>query len=420
MSMNTDVFSQYESEVRSYCRAFPVVFERAKGSELFAENGDRYIDFFAGAGSLNYGHNPDFVKDRLIEYLQSDKILHGLDMFTSAKREFLKALHEGILIPRGLNYKTQFCGPTGTNAVEAAIKIARKVTGRTGIFSFQGGFHGMTLGALAATGNKYNRGGAGIPLGNVSFMPYPYGKMAQVDTVAYIENLISDPSSGYEKPAALLLETVQAEGGVIPAPVDWLVQIRQLCTRHDILMIVDDIQVGCGRTGDFFSFERANIVPDIVTLSKSISGYGLPMAVVLMKPELDIWKPGEHNGTFRGHQLAFVGGAAAIEVWQQGELSREVNEKAKWIESYLKDQILPLDERLEMRGLGLIWGIDCSALGAPEKVDQVLSHCFADGLVIENAGRGGQVIKLLPPLNIPMALLEEGCDILRRNLIKHL
>jgi len=412
--MNTDVFSQYESEVRSYCRSFPVVFSRAKGSELWTESGDRYIDFFAGAGALNYGHNPDVIKNKLIEYLQSDEIVHGLDLFTSAKRTFLKALHEKILAPRGLDYRTQFCGPTGTNAVEAAIKIARKVTGRSSIFSFQGGFHGMTLGALAATGNQYNRGGAGVDLGGVHFMPYPHGFMGSFDSIEYMETILCDTSSGYEKPAAILLETVQGEGGVIEAPVEWLQRLRTLCDKHGILMIVDDIQVGCGRAGYFFSFERANIVPDIVTLSKSISGYGLPMAIVLMRPELDKWMPGEHNGTFRGHQLEFVGGAAAIDLWESENIQQQVKDKAEYIRLFLTNEIAVLDSKIAIRGIGMIWGADLSKLEDPGSVDKILTLCFESGLVIESSGRQGQVIKLLPPLTIPMDTLKEGCAILKK------
>ena len=264
--MRTEVFQQYESEVRSYCRAFPTVFKRAKGSFIEGEDGRRYLDFFAGAGALNYGHNPDFIRDKLIDYLRDDGIMHALDMYTVAKGEFLQSLQEKILLPRKLDYRVQFCGPTGTNAVEAALKIARKVKGRQNIFAFQGGFHGMSLGSLACTGNQYNRKGAGTTLPNVTFMPYPFGAMEKIDTIAYMDAVLSDPSSGIDKPAAVLLETVQAEGGVVVAPIEWLKKLRALCDKHDVLMIVDDIQVGCGRTGNFFSFERAGILPDAITL----------------------------------------------------------------------------------------------------------------------------------------------------------
>ncbi|HAG94550.1 MAG: diaminobutyrate--2-oxoglutarate transaminase [Pseudomonadales bacterium] len=418
--MRVDVFQQYESEVRSYCRSFPTVFTKAKGSYIEAQDGQRYLDFFAGAGALNFGHNPDLVKQRLIEYLQEDGILHGLDMYTDAKGQFLQALQEQILQPKSLDYRVQFCGPTGTNAVEAALKIARKVKGRRNIFAFQGGYHGMTLGALACTGNSYNRKGAGTALPDVTFMPFPFGPMKEIDTIAYLDAVLSDSSSGIEKPAAVLLETVQAEGGVVVAPTPWLKQLRSLCDKHDILMIVDDIQVGCGRSGNFFSFERAGIVPDIVTLSKSISGCGLPLAVVLLKPELDVWQPGEHNGTFRGNQLAFVSGTVGIELFQSLNLPAQVAEKSQLLQQELSGIIDRLDARMELRGLGMIWGVDLAPLGNERLIDQITSLCFQDGLIIENAGRKGQVLKLLPPLTASSDELHIGLEIIERAMKKAL
>ena len=415
--MNTQIFTEIESNVRSYCRAFPAVFTKAKGSILYAEPGQEYIDFFSGAGTLNYGHNNDYLKQELIEYLSADFMTHGLDLYTSAKRAFLTEFNQHILKPRGLDYKVQFCGPTGTNAVEAALKLARKVKGRPGIFAFMGGFHGMTLGSLAATGNKYNRAGAGVPLNHVTFMPYPHGFMASFDTIEYIETVLSDSNSGIEKPAAMLLETTQAEGGIIVAPSEWLRRLKALCEKHDILLICDDIQTGCGRTGTFFSFERAGIEPDIVLLSKSISGYGLPFALVLHKPELDVWQPGEHNGTFRGHQLAFVTGAAALaRYWSNNDFENEVKQKESYLHTFMANEIQPLSPALQIRGVGLIWGIDLSGLGNPNLAKKVANRCFASGLVIERAGRDDQVIKFLPPLTIEPALLKKGCEIVRKAL----
>ena len=410
--MQIEVFQQYESEVRSYCRAFPKVFTKAKGSYIEAEDGTRYLDFFAGAGALNYGHNPDLVQQRLIEYISNNGILHGLDMYTDAKGHFLQALQEQILLPRQLDYRVQFCGPTGTNAVEAALKIARKVKGRSNVIAFQGGYHGMTLGALACTGNSYNRGGAGTSLADVTFMPYPYGYMENIDTIAYMDAVLSDSSSGVDKPAAMIVETIQAEGGVVVAPDKWLQQARELCDKHDMLMIVDDIQVGCGRAGQFFSFERAGIKPDIVTLSKSISGSGLPLAIVLLKPEYDIWLPGEHNGTFRGNQLAFVCGAAGIELWDSLKVETLVQQNAELLESGLKAIIEKTDKRLQLRGLGMIWGVDFSALGDEAVIGKVTDACFEKQLIIENAGRKGQVLKLLPPLTASREELEQGLAVI--------
>jgi len=306
MSEANSIFVRRESNVRSYCRSFPVVFDKASGSHIWDEGGRQYIDFFSGAGALNYGHNHPIIRDKMVEYLMQDSISHALDFHTCAKRGFLNSFEEIILKPRRMSHKVMFAGPTGTNAVEAAMKIARLVTGREKIAAFTNGFHGMTLGALAATGNKYGRAGAGTTLPNVDRYPYDGYFGSGFNTVDMIEHLLKDPSSGYEPPAAFLLETVQAEGGINVARPEWLRQLTLLAKRIGSLIIVDDIQVGCGRTGSFFSFEEMEISPDIICLSKSISGFGLPMSLVLMMPEYDVFLPGQHNGTFRGNSLAFV------------------------------------------------------------------------------------------------------------------
>ena len=406
---DTEIFERLESNVRSYCRSFPTVFDKAQGSLMYAADGTRYIDFLAGAGALNYGHNEPSIKRKLIDYLDSDSITHGLDLYTVAKRDFLGAMDRHVLAPNDYVYKMQFCGPTGANAVEAALKIARKATGRTGVFSFMGGYHGMSLGSLSATGNRYHRGGSGIPLQGVSFMPYPHGFMRTFDSIDYIEAVLEDESSGIDKPAAMIFETIQAEGGVIVADNAWIRRLAGLCKRHDILLICDDVQVGCGRTGPFLSFERAGITPDIVVLSKSISGYGLPLAVVLLTPALDLWMPAEHNGTFRGNQLAFVAGTAALEYWKRENVRAEVERKGEFVQKFLDERIQQINPHIKTRGMGLIWGIDLTDAGDP---DAVVAECFERGLVIESAGRKGRVVKLLPALNIPMELLEEGCVIL--------
>ena len=413
-----NVFEEHESNVRSYARVFNDVFDRAKGSIVYSESGAAYIDFFAGAGALNYGHNNDYIKEKLIEYLQSDGVIHSLDMATTAKREFLEKFSEIILTPRKLDYKVQFCGSTGTNAVEAAFKLARKVTKRTGIFSFMGSFHGVSLGSLAATGNKEKRKAAGLPLSEVTFMPYPHGFMNTFDTIKYIEHVLTDTHSGIDVPAAIVVETLQAEGGIIPASNDWLRRLRKLCDVFGILLICDDIQVGCGRTGPFFSFERAGIVPDIVTLSKSISGYGGPMSLLLMKPHLDVWNPGEHNGTFRGHQLSFVGARAALDFWRTRELEREIGAKAAFMKEFLETRIASLRDGITVRGLGLAWGIDLTVAGGCTFAESVTSRCFKHGLIVERVGREDTVIKIMPPLNIEMDLLEKGCSIIQEAILQ--
>ncbi|MBN3958482.1 diaminobutyrate--2-oxoglutarate transaminase [Nostoc sp. NMS8] len=409
-----NIFEKRESNVRSYCRNFPAIFHRAKDSIVYTESGEEYIDFFAGAGALNYGHNHDYIKQKVMSYLDADGIAHALDMYTSAKEKFLTKFDEVVLSSKKLDYRIQFCGPTGTNAVEAALKLARKVRGRAGIFSFMGAYHGMTLGSLSITGNIGIRGGVIGTSSNVTFMPYPYGFMETFDTIEYIETVLNDVNSGIEKPAAIIFETVQAEGGVVVAPIVWMQRLRELCDKHDILLICDDIQVGCGRTGSFFSFERADIVPDMVILSKSISGYGFPMSLLLIKPDLDIWEPGEHNGTFRGNQLAFIGATAALEYRESSNLEQEVKNKELFLKNFLTQEIASISESIAVRGIGMIWGIDVKNFGGNSLAKSITSRCFELGLIVELAGRNDTVIKILPPLVIDMSTLQKGCSIIKK------
>jgi diaminobutyrate-2-oxoglutarate transaminase len=407
----TTIFESHESQVRSYCRAFPAVFNKAIGASLYDEAGRRYIDFFAGAGTLNYGHNNPLIKRKLVGYLMQDGIIHGLDLYTTAKREFLETLESVILRPRGLNYKIQFPGPTGTNAVEAAMKLARKATGRDGIVAFTNGYHGMTAGALAATGNTYHRQISGGLLNGVTFAPYDGYFGPDVNTVSYLRKLIEDASSGLDKPAAVMLETVQGEGGVNVASFQWLREVEALCREHDILLIVDDIQAGNGRTGTFFSFKPAGVTPDIVTLSKSIGAYGLPMSLVLMKPELDCWEPGEHNGTFRGNNLAFVAATEAIRIyWTDNTLSLSIQHKAHLMRRRLRALCDELPAgTLSVRGRGLFVGLSCDQ--NPTAARLISAEAFRRGVILETCGGRDQVVKFLPPLIIEENMLEEGLEI---------
>ena len=411
-------FATLESEVRSYSRAFPAVFVRAAGSELFDEEGRRYLDFFSGAGALNYGHNNPRLKQRIKDYLDADGVIHSLDMATGAKRDFLQRFQRTILEPRGLRYKVQFTGPTGTNAVEAAIKLARKATGRTNVVFFTNAFHGMTLGSLALTGNSAKRAGAGVPLAHAVPVPYEGYLGGREDSLRYLEAFLEDDSSGLDKPAAVILETVQAEGGVNVASVEWLRRLAELLRRHGILLIVDDIQTGCGRTGTFFSFEEAGLQPDLVTLSKSISGFGLPMALVLIRPELDLWAPGEHNGTFRGNNLAFITGAEALSYWEDDAFSRDILRKSDLARRRLEEIAARYpDIGAGVRGRGLILGLD---VRSPELGPEVASGAFRRGLLIEAVGSRDNVLKLLPPLVISDAELLEGIGILEGSLAEAL
>jgi len=408
------IFDELESEVRSYCRSFPTVFTQASGYRLRDDKNKEYIDFFSGAGALNYGHNPPQIKAKLIEYLARDGIVHSLDMATEAKKEFLKQFNEVILKPRKMEYKIMFTGPTGTNAVESALKLARKVTGRDSIMCFTNAFHGMTMGSLSITGNAKKRQGAGIPLGNAVFMPYDGYLGENVDTVDYIRKYLDDSSSGVSLPAAIILETLQGEGGLNVACFEWLRRIEALCQEKDILLIVDDIQAGCGRTGTFFSFEPAGISPDIVCLSKSISGYGLPMAITLIKPEFDIWSAGEHNGTFRGHNLAFISAIESMNYWKEDTLSEQVGNMEKDIRKFLVDVVKKHPEiKGEVRGRGFMQGIACGVDGLAEKI---CSTAFNRGLIMETSGARDEVVKIMPPLTIDGAGLQEGLNIFKNSI----
>lgn len=408
--MDTSVFERYESEVRSYCRSFPTVFSRAKGSTLTDSEGKSYIDFFCGAGALNYGHNNEYIKRKVIDYMEADGVVHALDMYTEAKSDFIDFFQNKVLIPRGFDYKIQFPGPTGTNAVEAALKLARKVKGRSGIFALMGAFHGMTLGALALTTDAGSRGGAGVSLGDVTHIPAPY-MFKGLDVIGYMQTLLDDDHSGVDKPAALVIETVQAEGGIYVFENEFLRGAEKFCRDNDILLIVDDIQVGCARTGTYFSFERAGIVPDIAVLSKSIGGYGMPFSLVLLRPELDKWSPGEHNGTFRGYQPSIVAAKAGLEYMLSEHIEDRVAHLGEIFRDFLENKVASLDPRIAIRGMGCIWGVDFAAFGDDTSA-KVMRACFAKGLIVERVGRNNSVVKLMPPLVISEEELIRGLEIL--------
>ncbi len=407
------IFDEIESEVQSYARSFPRIFNRAKGEFLYDEEGNEYLDFLAGAGTLNYGHNNDLFKPALLKYIEEDGITHGLDMHTRAKGEFLESFNEKILKPRQLDYVIQFTGPTGTNAVEAAMKLARNVTGRENIIAFTNGFHGVSLGSLAATGNSHHRGAAGVSLSGVTRVPYDGYLGEEIDTTEYLDKVLSDTSSGVDYPAAVIVETVQGEGGINAASFEWLQNLEAICHKHEILLIIDDIQAGCGRTGTYFSFEEAGITPDIVTLSKSLGGYGLPFAVVLFKPELDQWKPGEHNGTFRGNNFAFVTAKAAIDhYWSDDQFSKDIKQKGQYVSNRLEKIVEQYGEgNFTTRGRGMFQGINCVSGDLASKITK---KCFQNGLIIETSGADDQVVKFLCPLVIKQENLAKGIDIVEQ------
>lgn len=408
--MDTAIFRSTESQVRSYSRSWPTVFTKATGSVLTDEQGKEYIDFFAGAGALNYGHNNPALRTELIEYLTSDGLVHSLDMMTPSKREFLETFKELILEPRNLDYKVMFPGPTGTNTVETALKLARKVTGRQHILSFTNAFHGMTLGSLSVTGNSMKRQGAGMALTNSSKIPYDDYFDGETPDFLWLERVLEDSGSGVDKPAAIIVETVQGEGGLSAARTEWLQELRRLTKKHDILLIVDDVQAGCGRTGTFFSFEEAGITPDIVCVSKSISGYGLSMALSLFTPELDVWAPGEHNGTFRGSNPAFVTATAALrrywadDQFEKGHLTQVID--------MVQDALTKIAIEVEgttVKGRGLLTGL---YFEDPDVAGKVAAAAFEQGLLMETSGPQDEVLKLMPAMTIELDVLERGLNLL--------
>jgi len=404
-------FNVNESNVRYYCRRMPCVFTTARNSIMWDEDGGEYIDFLSACGSLNYGHNHPRLKAPVLDYLLNDGIVNSLDLHTSAKQEFIRKFRKVVLEPRDLEYRLQFTGPTGTNAVEAALKLARKATGRRMIAAFTNGFHGMTLGALAVSGSSSARQSVGGLLDGVVRLPFEGYRGAGIAELDRFQAMALDPSSGVEPPAAFIVETVQGEGGLNVASEKWLRRLSALAHALGSLLIVDDIQAGCGRTGKFFSFEGAGIEPDIVCLAKSLSGIGLPMAVVLLKPDCDVWSPGEHSGTFRGNNLAFVSAAAALELWTEpaftGSLSALTTIIHETIRQIVEDSA-PVP--LRMKGLGMMSGIEFPSGALAARVADV---AFKRGVLIETAGPNDEVLKIMPPLTIEANLLGEGLRRLR-------
>lgn len=397
---------ELESGVRYYGPRFPASFATARGSEIVTEDGRRIIDFLSGCGALNYGHNHPRLKRAALDYLQRDGLLTALDLATPARRDFMQAFERAILGPSGLRHRIQFTGPTGTNAIEAALKLARKATGRTTVVAFSNAFHGVTLGALAASGGRGVRSASRALLQGVHRLPFEGYDGASAEDLLRYERAVADPSGGLEPPAAFIVETVQGEGGLNVASTPWLRTLAEVAKRLGALLIVDDVQAGCGRTGRFFSFERAGFEPDIVCLAKSLSGLGLPMAVNLIRPDRDVWAPGEHNGTFRGNALAFVAATEALALWEEGVVEQAAGRNAAEIGDWIRRLVARWQGRgVSARGLGMMAGV---AFAKPGMADAVARRAFERGVMIETAGPLDEVLKLFPALTIDQPTLVDG------------
>lgn len=400
----------FESNVRYYSRAFPTRMRSAQGAVIRDVHGRELVDFFAGAGALNYGHNHPEMTAQVIAYLQQNGIVHSLDMDTEARAAFLVALRDVVLAPRHLSYRVQLTGPTGTNCVEAAFKLARKVTGRSTIAAFTRGFHGVSLGALAATASAEKRQAVAGTLHDVVRLPFEGFLGGGESELRWIEAMLTGRGAGVEKPAAFVLECVQGEGGLNVASARWAQRVCELARALGALVIVDEVQTGCGRAGDFFAFEALGIQPDLVCLSKSISGMGIPMALLLLRPELDVWAPGEHNGTFRGINLAFVSGRVGLELWRDAGFVALVEANRRALRARLDAIAAELGaEVCAVRGRGTLLGL---AFADPELAHAVQREAFAGGLLMENCGPDDEVCKCMPPLNIEPGCLQRGLDIL--------
>jgi diaminobutyrate-2-oxoglutarate transaminase len=400
-----------ESESRYYSETFPTTFATAIDSIIKDINGKSYIDFLAGAGALNFGHNhPELVKC-VLDHLAQGKIIHSPDADTETRAEFRQVLGKVLELEEN-KYKIIFPGPTGTNAIEVALKIARKSTSRKHVIACAGGYHGVTLGSLALTESKLSRAGAGIPLDYVHRIPFPAsdGKhhLNSLEKTLQLMNREGTPA------AALLFEVVQCEGGVNIADPYWMDNICQILHKHGVLCIVDEIQAGCGRTGSFLSFQQSKLKPDVICLSKSISGIGLPLSAVILDGKYDCLMPGQHSGTFRGNNLALATGTCAINIWIRDSLSTQVTRKASLVQKYLKDLASDFPRVIrDVRGIGLVWGIEFQR---PQYAKKCVSESFSKGLLIERCGKVGEVVKLLPPLTIEKKYLRQGLALLRESV----
>ena len=441
----TEITNQYyitrqdstESNARSYPRKFPFALAKAQGSWIEDVEGNKYLDFLCGAGTLALGHNDPEVNQAMVDMLTGNLPLHTLDLTTPVKDTFVHTLLN--LLPGELknNAKIQFCSPSGTDAVDAALKLCKTATGRSSIIAFNGAYHGMGHGALALTGNLHAKNKVNDLMPNVHFMPYPYsyrcpfglGGDAGTDAAcAYFERMLKDPECGITKPAAVILETIQGEGGVIPAPVEFLQTVRRVTKELDIPMIVDEIQCGIGRSGRFFAFEYADIVPDVILSSKAIGG-SQPLSVVIYNKKLDVWEPGAHAGTFRGNQLAMRAGTVVMNRVSKPDFLDDVVKKGEIFAKRLEEIKSKVSIIGDVRGKGLMRGIEfvdpksqSDSLGAKKASGEIAAlvqkRCFENRLVMEKGGRNGAVMRCLCALNVTMEDLEKALDIIEKVIIE--
>lgn len=426
-----------ESNARSYPRKFPFALAKAKGSWVQDVEGNQYLDFLCGAGTLALGHNYPEINQAMIDLLAGDFPLHTLDLTTAVKDEFVHTLLSLLPSPLRENAKIQFCSPSGTDATDAALKLCKTATGRSSIIAFQGGYHGMGHGALACTGNLSAKSKINGLMPEVQFMPLPYsyrcpfglgGEKGLDAACAFFERTLKDPESGVKKPAAVIIEPVLGEGGVIPVPFKFMQTIRRVTEELDIPMIVDEIQCGIGRTGKFYAFEHSGIVPDVILSSKAVGG-SQPLAVVIYNKKLDVWTPGAHAGTFRGNQLAMKAGTILIKKVSEPDFLFDVKRKGQII----IDRLTALKNRVsiigDVRGLGLMIGVEFidpnggkdimgKFLPSGEIASKVQKLCFENHFIMEKGGRNGSVMRCLCALNVTDEEISKAMEIFEKCVIE--
>ncbi|KRB87227.1 diaminobutyrate--2-oxoglutarate transaminase [Duganella sp. Root198D2] len=414
-----------ESNARSYPRRLPLAIQRAEGIHVTDMDGKTYYDCLAGAGTLALGHNHPAVVDAIKATLEQKLPLHTLDITTPLKEAFVDELFSSLPQEFAQEARVHFCAPTGADAIEAALKLAKIATGRSGVLSFHGGYHGSTHATMSLSGTLHQKGDIPGLMPEVQFLPYPYsyrcpfgvgGEQGQKLSARYIRNLLGDPESGVRPPAAMILEVVQGEGGAIPAPLEWLREMRRITEEHGILLIIDEVQTGFGRTGKLFAFEHAGIVPDILVLSKAIGG-SLPLSVLVYRKQFDCWKPGAHIGTFRGNQLAMATGLASLQHIRRENLVEHAAQRGLQLTARLQELQRGVPQIGEVRGRGLMIGVEIvdgqgrtDALGQPladpALASAIQRKCFQQGLILELGGRHGAVVRFLPPLIITEAQVD--------------
>jgi len=426
----TDRQDDFESNARSYPRKFPFALKEAHGVHVTDVEGNTYLDFLCGAGTLALGHNDPEVNQAMIDLLSSGAPLHTLDLTTPVKDRFVETLFS--ILPEGMrgNVKVQFCSPSGTDAADAAIKLCKTATGRGSVIAFSGAYHGMGQGPMAITGNLNAKSRVQNLMPGVQFMPYPYsyrcpfglgGDEGTKACINYLERLLTDPESGVTKPAVVILEPIQGEGGVIPAPVEFLKAVRRITKENDIPMICDEIQCGMGRSGRIFAFEYADIIPDIILISKAIGGTQ-PMSVVVYDKKLDKWNPGAHAGTFRGNQLAMAAGTVVMNRISNPAFLKDVREKGEWLKEKFEELKGEVSIIGDVRGKGLMLGVEFidprgkkDIMGHPapsgEIAASVQKGCFENRLVMEKGGRNGSVMRCLCALTVTRDELREMFEI---------